>query len=504
MNKVKWITEWEIDTPNGWSNFDGVCEKDMNEIIEIETTNNKLKCSLNHKLELKTNEFLSASSVEINSILSNGDIVININKVKEQEKLYDLLNVSKDNKYYTNNIVSHNCAFIDDAETVFVAAIPGLAKTRGQLIAISTPNGVGNWFYRVIHESPENGFHTEKIYWYEMPDRDEAWKEKELARLGPKMFGQEYNIDWLQSGSTVISVDDIIWQQKNNVCEPKEMINISDPDNAIKKLNREKEVWIWENPIPGRYYVVSCDVSRGDSSDFSAFSVWKLPTEEDISINIGPVQVAEFKGMIKTDDYGKLINVIGLTYNNAIVIVENNSLGIATLNVLVEKEYPNLYFTDKAAKQISFDEAVNLDSVASVPGFATTAKTRPLIADATEAAWRSHQYIIRSKRMLIEAQTWIWINGRAEHEQGCHDDLMMSSGIFYYLYQTSLKRQGVSHDRFIGALNLITERKEKEKYDILDKIKIVKQQQKNSWVLNYGTNNNENWNLSEMVKTKLS
>jgi len=56
----------------------------------------------------------------------------------------------------------------------------------------------------------------------------------------------------------------------------------------------------------------------------------------------------------------------------------------------------------------------------------------------------------------------------------------MSSGIFYYLYQTSLKRQGVSHDRFIGALNLITERKEKEKYDILDKIKIVKQQQKNS------------------------
>jgi len=109
--------------------------------------------------------------------------------------------------------------------------------------------------------------------------------------------------------------------------------------------------------------------------------------------------------MIKTDDYGKLINVIGLTYNNAIVIVENNSLGIATLNVLVEKEYPNLYFTDKAAKQISFDEAVNLDSVASVPGFATTAKTRPLIADATEAAWRSHQYIIRSKRMLIEAQT---------------------------------------------------------------------------------------------------
>jgi len=43
-----------------------------------------------------------------------------------------------------------------------------------------------------------------------MPDRDEAWKKKELARLGPKNFGQEYDCDFLQSGNTVIDTEDIL------------------------------------------------------------------------------------------------------------------------------------------------------------------------------------------------------------------------------------------------------------------------------------------------------
>lgn len=500
MKNIKNITEWEVLTPDGWSNFDGICKRDESNLVEIITSHNKLECSLNHKLELKNCEFLSASSIQIGDTLSNGDVITKINKKEKEEKLYDLLNVSKNNKYYTNNIVSHNCAFIDDAETLFVASSPGLAKTRGQFIAISTPNGVGNWFYKIIHEAPENGFHTENIYWYEMPDRDEAWRVKELARLGPKMFGQEYNIDWLQSGNTVIDIDDILWQEKNNIKDAEQMLNVSDPDHAIKMLNRDKELWIWENPIPGRSYVVSCDVSRGDGSDYSAMSIWKLPTEEDVSVNRGPEEVAEFRGKIKTDDYGKLVNIMGLTYNNALVIVENTGgLGIATLNVLVEKDYPNLYFTDKASKQITFDESVNLESSTIVPGFSTNLKTRPLLADATEAAWRSKQYIIRSKRMLSEAKTWIWRDGRPDHEEGCHDDLIMSSGFFFYLYQTSLRRQGVANDKFIGALNLVFESKERKNENLLE-LKRVGQKQNNSWQLNYGGDDKQDtWNLAEMI-----
>ena len=37
---------------------------------------------------------------------------------------------------------------------------------------------------------------------------------------------------------------------------------------------------------------------------------------------------------------------------------------------------------------------------------------------------------------------------------------MMSSGMFFYLYLTSLKQQGLSNERFIGALNLVTDARE--------------------------------------------
>lgn len=410
----------------------------------------------------------------------------------------------KGRSYSPKLLIFDEAAFIDGADELFTAASPGLAKTKGQFISISTPNGVGNWFYRSIHEAPQNGFHTEWIYWHEMPDRDEAWMKKELARLGPKNFGQEYDCDFLQSGNTVIDTEDILWQEKTNIKDPKETINIPDPDNAFGMLTKGKEVWIWENPVPGESYVISCDVARGDGADFSALSIWKLPTEEEIEKNLGPQQVCSFKGKIKTNDYGKLIDTLGRTYNNAIAVVENVGLGIATLNELVEREYPNLYYTDKAAKQVSFDEGLNIGAASKVPGFTTSAKSRPLVADATEAAWRSRQYIIRDKRYLTEAKTWIWKNGRAEHEEGCHDDLMMANGFFLYLYLTSIRQQGLAHDRYIGAINLVSKKREEKLNKMADLIKVSQIKRSSEWSLEYASGQNgeavEAWNLTELIR----
>jgi len=131
-----------------------------------------------------------------------------------------------------------------------------------------------------------------------------------------------------------------------------------------------------------------------------------LPTADDIAKNKGPEQVAEFYEKVKTNSYGRILEIIGITYNKAIIIVENVGLGIATLNVLTEAEYPNLYFTDKSTKQVSFDAGLNVTQVNStVPGFTTSSKTRDLIVDSVEAAWRSRQYIIKSKRQIQESKT---------------------------------------------------------------------------------------------------
>lgn len=114
--------------------------------------------------------------------LENGSWVLALAKGKEQGRSYS-----------PKLLVFDEAAFIDSAEELFMAARPSLAKTKGQLIAISTPNGYGNWYANTVFNAPENGFNAEWIYWHEMPDRDEEWKNREIQIMGLKAFEQEFN-----------------------------------------------------------------------------------------------------------------------------------------------------------------------------------------------------------------------------------------------------------------------------------------------------------------------
>lgn len=423
-NKVEIVknSDYEILAPSGWEDFDGMRKLDKENWVRIHLEDDTfVECTDYHPFVVD-GQTISARDLKVGEYLNSTNKNIVITKVELFSKMmpsYDVLEVGEDHLLFVNDIVVHNC-------------------------------------------------------------------------------------DFLQSGNTVIDTEDILWQEQTNVKDPKETINIPDPDNAFGMLTKGKEVWIWENPVPGESYVISCDVARGDGADFSALSIWKLPTEEEIEKNLGPQQVCSFKGKIKTNDYGKLIDTLGRTYNNAIAVVENVGLGIATLNELVEREYPNLYYTDKAAKQVSFDEGLNIGAASKVPGFTTSAKSRPLVADATEAAWRSRQYIIRDKRYLTEAKTWIWKNGRAEHEEGCHDDLMMANGFFLYLYLTSIRQQGLAHDRYIGAINLVSKKREEKLNKMADLIKVSQIKRSSEWSLEYASGQNgeaaEAWNLTELIR----
>ena len=70
-------------------------------------------------------------------------------------------------------LIIDEAAFIDKVDTIWTAAQQTLA-TGGDCIALSTPNGVGNWFHQqwVGAESGDNEFHTIRLHWSDHPDRD--------------------------------------------------------------------------------------------------------------------------------------------------------------------------------------------------------------------------------------------------------------------------------------------------------------------------------------------
>ena len=189
-------------------------------------------------------------------------------------------------------------------------------------------------------------------------------------------------------------------------------------------------------------YIVCADVGRGDSADYSAFHVLML---ESLT------QVAEYKGRINTKDFGNMLVSIATEYNDAILIIENNNIGWATIQQVIDRDYPNLFYTSKDLQYVDVQHQMNNKESTDkkerkwLAGFSTTSKTRPLIISKLEEFFREESVVVRSNRLIDELQTFVYINNRAEAMRGYNDDLVMSFAIGLWVRDTALRlrTQGV-------------------------------------------------------------
>lgn len=116
-----------IKTPYGFVSFDGITKK-HGRSVHIQFDNTILKCSLTHKVQLLNGKFIEAKYLKPGNIVLPNSRVVSI-KIIDELDLFDLVNVNnKDNSYYTNNVVSHNCEFLGSSNTLvdgkFLATIP--------------------------------------------------------------------------------------------------------------------------------------------------------------------------------------------------------------------------------------------------------------------------------------------------------------------------------------------------------------------------------------------
>jgi hypothetical protein len=199
-------------------------------------------------------------------------------------------------------------------------------------------------------------------------------------------------------------------------------------------------MWVWEQPNYNKDYIVCADVGRGDSADYSAFHVIELETL---------TQVAEYKGRINTKDFGNMLVSIATEYNDALLIIENNNIGWATIQQVIDRDYPNLFYTSKDLQYVDVQHQVTnkhyREEKKMVAGFSTTSKTRPLIISKLEEFFREESVVVRSNRLIDELLTFVYINNRAEAMRGYNDDLVMSFAIGLWVRDTALRlrTQGV-------------------------------------------------------------
>jgi len=332
-------------------------------------------------------------------------------------------------------------AFIDQIGEIWASAQQTLA-TGGGCIALSTPYGTGNWFHQtwVRAEEGTNDFLPIKLPWFVHPERNQTWRDRQDELLGdPRMAAQECDCDFSTSGDIVFYPEYIDFYASTYVKEP------------LERRGVDQNLWIWEPADYSRSYMVVADVARGDGKDYSAFHII------DVENN---VQVAEYKGQIGTKEYGQLLYRIGIEYNNALMVVENANIGWATLQVLIDQNYPNLYYSPKSGNITAdsyFDQY--MDTSKMTAGFTMSSRTRPMAIGKFQEYISDKGVTIQSSRLLSEMKVFIWKNGRAEAQQGYNDDLVMSFGIAMFMRDTSFKFRQQNLDMSKATLNSMSTNK---------------------------------------------
>jgi hypothetical protein len=184
-------------------------------------------------------------------------------------------------------------------------------------------------------------------------------------------------------------------------------------------------------------------------------------------------------------------NTLSLHDALPILAIENANIGWAAIQPALDRGYENIFYTYKDDGYVDVDIQLKKgydmkDKSQMVPGVSTTSRTRPLMISALEMYMRERTPLIRSKRLIQELFVFVWLNGKAQAQNGYNDDLVMSFCIGLWLRDTSLKlrQQGIELNK--RALSQFTKTSEQIIYTNRNQ-----NSGKDSWNWNVGDDNED-------------
>jgi hypothetical protein len=138
-------------------------------------------------------------------------------------------------------------------------------------------------------------------------------------------------------------------------------------------------------------------------------------------------------------------------------------MGVATARKLQELGYENFYFDGvDMSNKWKYDPKIK----EKIPGINFNNKRVQIIAALEEAI--RHDFKIRSNRLMNEMGTFIYINGRPDHQRGHHDDAIMAISMALYVAEAAFPSLVKVANHTKAMLNswstVITENKDKSEF----------------------------------------
>jgi hypothetical protein len=295
-------------------------------------------------------------------------------------------------------------AFVDNDAEFYTSTYPVVSSGRNtKVIITSTANGIGNVFERIWTGAKQkvNEYKSFEVNWWDVPGRDDKWKEETISNTSQMQFDQEFGNTFFGTGNTLVKGDTLLKLRAK----------------PYKRSLEQGDLLIYKDPIKDHQYITLVDVARGRGQDFSTFNV--------IDITVQPFQqVAVYRNnSISPILFPNIIYKYSILYNNAYTVVEANDQGQVVCNGLYyELEYENLH-TESAIK-------------ANALGIEMTRKVKRLGCSAVKDLLENNKLDIHDEQTISEVSTFTAKGTSYEASNGNHDDLMMNLVMFGYFVST--------------------------------------------------------------------
>lgn len=331
-------------------------------------------------------------------------------------------------------VIVDEAAFHPYAAANYAAYKPAV-DAGGQLIVVSTANGVGNWFHRTYRDARDglNGFVARFWSWRARPGRDDDWYERQRQefRDDPGKLQQEYPSSdaeaFLLSGGGRFDQQAIalhLERSQRVPALPFERLNYALREVAARAAGAGS-LQVWTLPQPGQSYVLGSDVAEGlQHGDACCTHVLAVRTLEHVATLHGRWEPAEF---------AVLSDKLGRAFNGALWGIERNNHGHTVIHVAqTELHYPNLYWHQADETAVSPQNLYGRQDNSSGwrLGWPTTTGTKPGLIDDLAQVISAFALVSYDEEFWGECQTYVRLaNGRTAAAEGCHDDRVMAMGI---------------------------------------------------------------------------
>jgi hypothetical protein len=265
------------------------------------------------------------------------------------------------------------------------------------------------------------GLSLEQIAWrrWKISQMGGDWKDPKTWDTFKEQFPSTAEEAFITSGNPVWSPTLMSYYLTG--CKPAKIIgNLRGYDPITVDDNERGFLKVWKEPEEFHTYAIGVDVAEGKvvlsgedkkDRDYSCAQVFDKTTYE---------QVAKWYGNIDPDQLGVQLDMLGRYYNDALIGVERNAVGVTPLIKLRDLNYPHIYYGEKFGQMT--------ERVTSELGWVTTNSSKELIISEATELLRDKRITFYDEDTISEMRSFVRnVDGRAGAARGRHDDMVMSA-----------------------------------------------------------------------------